>query len=299
MSNKTHQSIYILSLFVIVSIFTAAKYETKKSRTFNLFYTPSEHPYIETSLDDFNDRFILDTGGAFYLKINKNLASSIKDKTFDCSYPLININGIMSQETQYQVASKKFMDIKFEKLYFIPFIKDELPTNEIEFNFVTAFSQSIQIKENASCFVGHRLLKHMNIYFDFRNNIFKTYQLGLIPLFKFPYGFFTFTEKIPIQYDYNKGIICTLKTEEGDKKFLLDTGAPVSVLKSDKDNKAQNPSSIKVIKNLMLGNKTYKDFKIAEIQTLPIDGINGILGMDFLFDKVIFINLSENYICIN
>jgi hypothetical protein len=272
--------------------------EKSNSRSFALFFAPTEHPYIETSINNIAERFIIDLGGSFYLKLNEDLISIFEDKEFESKKQYVNINGVTSEENQYFVKDKKFMDIKFNKLFLIPNRKIDDSSDEIDFEYETEFSKTVKIANNATSLIGHRLLSGFNVLFDFQKNKLKIFKLGIIPLFDFPYRFVNFSEKIPIHHEFNKGVICHVKTEYGIKKFLIDTGSPISMMKCSELQFSKNPNNqFKFIKLKMLeiGKKKFNDVKLLHIDNLPISQVDGILGMDFLYNKTLFIDFHNSH----
>lgn len=296
---KTAFKLFIFHLVLIAAIFGALQYEAAKSRRFNIYYTETEHPFIKTSLNNYKDHFILDTGGAFFLKINDQLASNLTDTYFDRIIHSTNINGHQQEQSQYVLEKIEFMKIKFSKIFFIPFKESNIKTNIIDFEKETKFSKNIKSTRHAHNFIGHRLFNGLNMMFDFPKNKFYLYQSDLIPLFKYPYGYLNFFEKIPIKYNYNQGLICTITTEYGTKKFIIDTGSPLTLFTDKtipciKNSLNEYPSYHFKVFNI--GSTRFKDVAAVLIDKLPFDDIDGILGMDFLYDKVLFVNLKEDYI---
>jgi hypothetical protein len=82
-------------------------------------------------------------------------------------------------------------------------------------------------------------------------------------------------------------------TDFGEKRLLVDTCAPVSLLKIQ-DNSESEISLSKFI----LGDKNLGPIKVLGVKTLPSDSYEGVIGMDVLFNKTIFFNLSENFLCL-
>jgi hypothetical protein len=289
-----------ISMIGSLAVFGAYLHEHSKSRRFSLGYTPSEHPFIETNLGELSQEgFILDTGGSFYLKVDDKLASNLPHTYFDRTFTSFNIHGDATTHSQYFLTDIEFMNIKFSQIFFIPHSPDLSQKNQIDCANETAFSKSLQSTKEAHSFIGHRLFNGLNASFDFPKKRFHIFKPGLIPIFDFPYGYFSFVEKIPITYDFNLGIICKIETERGAQSFLIDTGSPVTLITSKNLSPPQSETDQlagHVFQKFKIGNRNFEKVSAHIIKTLPFENIDGILGMDFLYDKTLFINLQDDYI---
>lgn len=301
MKNKTLIHGTVFSLATLLSILSASSYEKAKSRSFSIFYTPQEHPYFETELNGNHERFIIDTGGSFHLKLEKSIASALPEFRLDRIISSININSKSQKHYQYVMDELNFMRICFSKMYFISYDRNEPKTNLIEIEKESQFSKIVSSKQDASCFIGHRLLDGLSITLDFSQGTLKLYKSGLIPLFNYPYGYFTGIEKIPIHYDTNQGISFLIHTNLGPKRFLIDTGSPVSLYWDQGaccNKTTQDTLASFTFDMFKIGSSNFENVSLSVIDNLPFESIDGILGMDFLYDKTLFINLKEDYLSI-
>ena len=104
-------------------------------------------------------------------------------------------------------------------------------------------------------------------------------------------GFFLGTKKIPVDYLDHVGIICEVQTEKGLKKFLIDTGSPSTVVKGE-------PNKKEILNTFVIGSKNYGPIQAVSIPMTLFKDFDGIIGMDLLYDKSLYIDFENKFICL-
>jgi hypothetical protein len=106
------------------------------------------------------------------------------------------------------------------------------------YNLPWAHDESENLFETHN-YVGHHLLKGMNIEFNFKRNKLRLFPLGKTPLFSFPYRLTNFFSSLSFEYIDSFGIMCSAETDFGAKRFIIDTGSSITFMKPD--HKFQSP----------------------------------------------------------
>jgi len=152
--------------------------------------------------------------------------------------------------------------------------------------------------EKLGC-IGRPLLNRANIYFDFPNcalwliSNFEDFKKLNINLEEY--------EKIPFKLEHC-GIVLNIKSDQGDLRFLLDTGCGATLIKAKfltedalKFDSFGNPFAYTgtfILGSCDYGNIKMYPFEISE----KIENIDGTLGMDFLGKYAFYIDYPNQLI---
>jgi hypothetical protein len=143
-----------------------------------------------------------------------------------------------------------------------------------------------------------------NFSLNFKENIFRIYLKKSVPLFDFPFSFPQLFNKTSFTYDENFGMTVLVKTPYGTKRFLIDTGCTVSCLKPFE---GLHPSTIQLstdelpfvsLETFIMGQKNYGPFIVNIADELNLEHFDGILGMDFFHNKVLYFDMTDHFFCI-
>lgn len=295
LNTKTKSIILLLCLFL--SIFSSYHYELKKSRSSALLFTQKFKPYISASFNTQIHEFIIDTGAAYHSILDDDIANQLDDKKFFSNIELTDFDNNKFMIDEFYAEKVNFLDIRFEKFFFLrppnSFFGNNHYTNEPQHSLIFTAS-----RDDPFSYIGHQLLARMNVGIDFKKNIFKLYKPGLVPIYDYPYGFFKFEKKLPLEYSSSIGPVCIVNTDYGLKRFLIDTGCPFSIIHPSKLQIEDSEIISVELKNFKISNKNFGPFKIhLETKTLS-EKIDGILGLDFFQNKQLFLNIPENYFCL-
>lgn len=125
-----------------------------------------------------------------------------------------------------------------------------------------------------------------------------------MPLFSFPYGKWMTINKVPFEYIHYQGLFCFILTEYGPKKFLIDTGTTITILRASSfpnlitKQLTENHLPETTLTLFQLGHKNYANQHAFLIQDLKLDYFDGILGMDFFYDKTLFFDMDHKMLYI-
>ncbi|NGX46865.1 MAG: hypothetical protein K1000chlam3_00232 [Chlamydiae bacterium] len=147
--------------------------------------------------------------------------------------------------------------------------------------------------------IGHPLLHRTNIYFDFANSslwfVNRDQDLNKIEA--------RLEEYVKIPFDLeNCGIVLKIKNDLGTLRFLIDTGATISIIKTDflreraLDKDSYNNSCFKS-STFVLGNYDYGKKNLYPFDITPkLRGFDGVLGMDFLREHAFYIDFQNRFV---
>lgn len=283
--------ISLLMTTALGSAFYQYKKEKKFIKTFPIFFSSKFHPYIKTSINNISDHFILDTGGSFYCQLDPKISHLFEHAEFFKTRKTIDINNGVANEDEFFLKNIRFLDIYFSHFYFFKG-DDNFLIRELIESPSSKFKEETITEEKAGSYIGHKVLKYFNVFFDFRNKKCSFYlpdsPFFLHSLFKFIFS----SKKISIDYLSHAGVICQVSTDAGEKKFLIDTGSPVTIIKG-------LINSDKIIHKFIIGSKNYGPILTKEFEAFGFEDFDGILGMDFFYDKSLYINFNKKVIWIN
>lgn len=148
--------------------------------------------------------------------------------------------------------------------------------------------------------MGNKFLLKLNLLLDFKKGLFFFIrpQKGLEPLRKKRYKIENLLE-VPLETSSCYAIF-TIETDVGEKRFLLDTGSTLSRIKpffvtpEDLKKMRENTNSRMYITSskFVIGTHNFgeQDLYLIELAD-KWEGIDGILGMDFLMNHIVYLDL--------
>lgn len=275
-------------------------YEYKKSRSFDLFFTTTETPFIKATCHTFTENFLIDTGGAFCCRLYEPLVDQLPQKTIYETSTFRDVTGELKSCTEFLMH-----DIKFLKLNFINFAVIPNPLEFRESHYL-ACNPTIGTKNQKNLsqdpvrsLIGHQLLNVMNFMLDFKKNTLILYQPELVPSLRFPFKGLAHIEQIPFEYEENRGLYCWIETNFGKKRFLIDTGASLTFLSPHEifiqASQNTDPDCLNslVFDHFKLGSKDFAPQEAHIVNQLNFENMDGILGMDFFDNKILFFDMTN------
>jgi hypothetical protein len=295
LNSKKHTLVFILC--IVSAVVSSYVHEHKKSRVTSLLFTQKYKPFITASFNGHNHSFVIDTGASYHSILDDEITDKIENKTYFTNVQLIDFDKNHQELSEFYTEKVKFLGINVGKFFFLKASKDFFKNNHYSKEPLKSLNVST-CKENIFSYLGHQLLGRMGLCIDFKNKIFRLYKPGIVPLYDYPFGFFNLEPKLPLEYSFTLGPVCEFSTEFGKMKFLIDTGCPFSVIHPSKLNDYDLDSNSIILKNFKIQNKEFGPIDLHLEPKTPIDCVDGILGIDFLQNKEIFFNMSENYFCL-
>ncbi len=233
----------------------------------------------------------LDLGFKGYASIATEFLEPISEKRFIDTYHMYGLRGKKYEKKIYSIPSFQIGNLSFSPLE----VHEENP----EF-----LEDSFIIKEDASssheaCRLGWKLFTCTNVLLDLSHSII-AFCDGVESLTKQGYSIENFT-KTPLLLD--RGLLeFEVKTPRGMLRCFLDSGCGWNVLHTDLQDgesfntRLLNPENMVEFPSFLIGDR---DFGPLVFHTFPIllpVSFEAILGSEFLFSHIVFLNFSEGTI---
>lgn len=252
-------------------------------------FTFSQIPYVETKIKKQNYFLKIDSGSDFELSIKKDLikkiARSREEKT-----TRYNIKG-----NEYEISKYLIPKIEIGKL--------QIQNATAHDGYIDGDGHIWGKKEQAdiaiSGTIGRPLLGITgHLLLDFKNSVFFLVRSNdsLKYIRKEGYSIENMIE-VPFEGEKNR-IVFSVDTDVGEKKFLLDTGASVSIIRpsfvtdEEREEMRHNMMFMTTSKLLMANH----DFGALDLHFYDFSDkftdIDGILGMDFCQKHVIYLDFK-------
>lgn len=302
---KTKSLIFGICSALIFLLCLINRIEQSKTRSFDLEFDKARIPYLKTTLNDVEGYFLIDLGADLNCSLSAEHLCSIKQLTPLTPKKFINFSNTIFEVNQHYLKEATFLDLKLEDLIISEEINSpqlyEIQMKSVKHVFTP---QKFLDKNLIKGSIGHRILKNLNIFIDFKKNQLKLFPPDFIPLFNFPHKNLWFFKKTAFQYVENLGYVCSVMLNGSVKKLLLDTGSSFSLIKksasknlvSDKEIIAPNSDSISV--ELQLGCFVCKHQFMYVSEQFNLKDLDGLLGMDFFYNKAIFIDEARKVLYI-
>ncbi len=221
-------------------------------------------------------------------------------------------DGILQTVNKQSFGTSRSMDLKSNRYispkYVIPTIKmggvsfDEVivkEKNEAFHRNTVIREQNANIPSKRRGTVGFSLLKRKNLLLDFPHA-----RLAFIDKDNRQVGY-PVEDMLKVPFEMTaSGVIINIGTDMGEKKFLVDTGATMTALRSseccpEKYHKDSCEQDCFVTSQFVIGGKNFGDMVVYPLDITPeMDKIDGFLGMTFLMDHVVYIDFREKMLYI-
>jgi hypothetical protein len=283
--------IFILLFIPINSLCLAA--EDKKYEVLPIDFT-DDIPYINLLIENTRVRCMLDTGAATTdLALPKDVLSTLKT---------IKLTSEKKKATDLTGKIYTFSEYSFPRLFIGKLLYTNLVISE-NYNWGLSVNSTNDVSEhyNTAGVVGLNLFKDKKIIIDYNNKKFVIIEQE---------------SSLPTEYDIENWEVTPFKLDdEGislyaaiDKthigRFILDTGANKSLIKptSTGTNKISSDCDIPLLPNNKCAFIETKKFSLENrslgkthfyLHDFPQPTADGILGGDFLANKIIYLDLKK------
>ncbi|MGE5195809.1 MAG: hypothetical protein ACM3JI_00585 [Anaerolineae bacterium] len=281
----------IVAFFILWHGFTISPSFTQIPVTFTSFDTP----LLASEIEETKYLLKFDLGSKFQLSLNKDILASITDKKPYCVAKWRDIKGNFYESPSYLVPKIRVGDLILTEVI----VKQE---DDIYVTHTTLWKDSKDERkfENKDAgTLGRPLLEKTNLLLDFSNSKIiacntkqKLKEMGFL---------LDEMAQVPIETDA-KGIIVKVNTDAGTLKLVLDTGATItlirsSLLQAQACKRDERGFLTFVTSRFVMGKKDFgrKNLFLYDI-TPELHEIDGILGMDFLKNHVIYIDYPNKVI---
>jgi hypothetical protein len=251
-------------------------------------FTPTEIPCVTIEVGGKRFLTLLDLGYSRFVSLQSEMVHKIPDKNFLKTRSIWGVRGERQEQKQYLVPSLQMGDLTIA-----PVVVEEESA---------LLHEQAQIVKGDTGFtldgkIGWRLFKNMALFLDLDEDqimvcdsieTFKKYGPSLKDFVKVP----LLLEQELIEFD--------LTTPKGPLRCFLDSGCTSNHLQCQ--NPHNRPLSELYFENrvefpyFQIGSKKFQSITFHAIPLpLPVR-VQGVLGMDFLFNTQVFIDFKNRYI---
>lgn len=295
---KTRGRLYLLIVCAVIFTLIAFNDFFKVSRVVcvPITFTLSGTPALLATIEDNECLLELDLGSKFQLSLKKSILDGINDKKAHKMAHWKDAKGDSYESPSYLIPNVSIGDLV---------LADVIARQESDIYRQNTTLWNDQDKKDVQIIllgsIGRPLLEKTNLLLDFPhskmiacNSKYKLKRLGI---------YLENMTKIPFEGG-ERGIIIKTDTDAGILRLGLDTGATITLIRSSRlhDQKCtidEHGFSTYTTSKLSIGNADFgsKDLFLYDI-TSELHEIDGVLGMDFLKDHVIYIDYQEKMIYI-
>lgn len=285
------------SLLFILGFFLWQTLEHSEKPSFiSMSMNLSGIPYVNVEIQGKSFPLEIDFGSKFDLSLPKQVLTQLDVK----SAGLLTSRDVKGNT--YESKSYIIPELKIGTKSILNLVAKEMNDEYIKNTTVHTQRSLTEVIKDASGCIGRGAFEKERLLLDFQKGSFLV-GANLNELVDKGY----FAEDliaIPVTIG-KKGIILTAKTDVGTLRLALDTGATVSLIKATYGHKSQKCESecglLRITSNtLVLGEKGFGNsaFYLYEMSNELIE-IDGILGMDFLKNHVIYIDCPKKILYIS
>lgn len=275
---------YIFLMICILSC-SMSKNENFPCRIPIYYLSCSDSPLVKVNIEgsDYNLKIDLGTNSNFTLK--SRVLDHIRDKKWEGKSRHTDIRNNQYESNKYKISPIKLGHLKIE---------DAIVSEEHEFfiavgskPFGSSKSDIDKQLELIDGRIGCSVFNSCSCFFDFKHSLF-----CVSPGFDEIKKSINWSEGIEANFDYDKELICVeFLTEQGTKRFVLDTGASRSLVNRSSFIHA-NQKKLKIQK-LELGSKNLGPWHFYCLDASEKLGADGILGMDFFKRFAVYIDFPN------
>jgi len=263
-------------------------YNSQKPAIHKINFDACNAPIIELALDGNNYSMKLDLGAKTSLSIYQEELDKLKKKNYGSTH-WVDVKGNKYTTQRYLLPKVKLHNVS---LYDV-FIEEEPP----------CFSDNAKLWEDEEDAlnaykgvgrIGYLLLKRMHVILDFPNAqaLFceKSRGFSINPIS---------LQAVAIPFELSSyGIVVLVKTDFGEKRFLIDTGSTITLLREKPENALflqKNGLDVLTSSKFVIAGKDFGNKELFFFELSPqFNGIDGIIGMDFLKQHMLFLDFEKN-----
>ncbi len=248
----------------------------------------SSTPYMTVEIENEKYSILIDLGSQFPFALRKEILQNL-EKTFYETIQSKDIFGIEYETPVYIIPEITAGDILVKNMV----------TKEEEYKLVYSSNGDLTDTETDGS-VGLPLLSLKNLLLDFsKPMIFATDSHDLLDLLGYDLDQF---QKVSFQ-ESDEFILFSIELDIGSKQFILDTGCTWSFLRSDLLTQQTLISFVPEIpiyetSKFKIGGHDFGEIELCSLKMAHSELFDGILGMDFLEEHIVYIDFSANVLYI-
>ncbi len=282
----------LVAAFLIFSFVGWYYYNNKNYHTqLSIQYTPANIPITRIGIEDKTYFFEIDLGSKFPLTLRKSLLEEINYKKFHGTGNWKDAKGNAYEAPSYLVPKIKLGNQILNEVL--------IQQEDDDYLFNTTLwdeeNKGKNIVHSQYGSIGWPLLTKNNLLIDLQNStIILSNDTGKLKEAGYNLNELT---AVPIELT-SIGIILQAKTDLGTQRFLLDTGSTLNLIEAhlvenQKCTLEKHGLSLFTTSFFILNNQDFGRLDLHPYPITPTLGINGILGIPFLKDHIVYLDFSS------
>jgi len=255
-------------------------------------FTAGNTPCIEVIIENKKYPMVVDLGSKFQMSMRPNVLKKIYKRSSGTA-SWINIKGKRHQYPQYIISNIEIGSLMFKEITTVekPFKASYVLWSDPDESKLEKFIEP-------AGYLGKSLLEKMNLLFDLAQaRMIVTNSLKKLQ--KEGYDIKNFV-KVPLEIT-DKSVLIQVKTEFGFVKLGLDTGATRSCLRASLLEEKTSETTYHGIATTTLNKVVIGGHDFGKLEPYILDianeitstGIDGVLGMDFFREHIIYLDFSK------
>lgn len=247
-------------------------------------------PCLEVNIEDRSLLVELDTGSSSEFNFRSEIINSIKEQENVSEFKTFDIHGNIYRLPALKIPLVKMGTINFYDVTALQESEEFLYKGSCAFPNLGISKQRIDFLGQVLGRVGSRAIHAMNyVLLDFPGAGFYLIRDLKEGIRK---GVFDIKEYVSFDFEYQDGLIVIFfVTDLGLRKFILDTGADFTVIRSDALDPV--PKKIKSEK-FVLNNVDMGPIYLQQIELTNRIKADGILGFDFLKNHALYLDFKTH-----
>jgi hypothetical protein len=283
--------LWIVITFVFTSLVFYFMSGQPKAIGIPITVTPFGCPALSTKIEGKTYLLGFDLGSKFSLSLSKSILDSMNEKGICGEAHWQDAKGNFYASPSYRIPSVKIGDLV---------LTDVVARQENDFYKFNTTLWDDGVKEQHHGSLGRPLLEKTNLLLDFQHSIMIASN-DRQQLQKMGYNLKNMT-RVPFQKGENGIIVIRSETDAGTLKLCLDTGSTITLIRASRlsDQKCtieERGFSVCSTKRFLIGNKDFgaKNLFLYDLSPEFLE-IDGVLGMDFLKNHIIYIDYKNEMI---
>jgi len=276
-------------LFIAVFTFLLRTWDDVRIIPLDFSVFPDK-PLIHVIVGAKNMPLLLDTGSCECLALHASVMDSIQDKEFVREHPLLDIKGDSYPTREFIIPSIRIQSHTYEKLL----TYEETPDQAAYAGLVVGDQKRRgPIRGN----IGRPFFLKWTCLFDCPNE-----RLLLAPTIDSLTKYVDLQKLTPIPFElHSQGILISLATDLGVKRFLLDTGCTTSIIKTALVKEELAEERGLPLKGFTSSTLSYGEMELGPwsfwlYEICPQLVLDGILGIDFFRSYLVLIDFEHSVV---
>ena len=292
--NRHKRYVLALILFFVVSVIWWLSFNNKNYSRIPVVFGPANTPKTEVEIQGKKHLLDIDFGCKFQLVLNNDILSGLKKEPHGTLQERDATGNTYSssayQIKKIQIGNRVFNDVIVKETNKDYVLNAVLYSEQDDKNSV--FNDKFGV-------IGRALLEKMNLLLDFQNSvIIKCDNINDLEQI----GYYV-NKLTPSSFEVGRtGFILSINTTIGKIRLSLDTGSTVSIIRSSavkEDVHKKQEFGLSYINTPIfeIGNRDFGRMNLYLHDITPeLHEIDGLLGMDFLKNHVIYIDRKNKMI---